>query len=75
MKVVLLYAKSQTLQGRVANAYAEEDTTRGEYSRDELYPPLGIAILAARLESLGGYEVRLLDDSIDGIATFIFSVP
>ncbi|MCB9897194.1 MAG: cobalamin B12-binding domain-containing protein [Planctomycetes bacterium] len=67
MKVVLIYAKSQTLRGRVANTYAEEDTTRGEYSRDEIYPPLGISTLAARLESLGGYEVRLIDDSLDSI--------
>lgn len=67
MKVALVYAKSQTLRGKVANAYAEEDTTRGEYSRDEIYPPLGISTLAARLESLGGYEVRLVDDSLDSI--------
>jgi len=65
MKVALIYAKSQTLRGKVANAYAEEDQTKGEYSRDEIYPPLGISTLAARLEQLGGYEVRLQDDSLD----------
>ena len=67
MKIALIYAKSQTLQGRVANAYAEEDTTRGEYSRDEIYPPMGISTLAGRLEALGGYEVKLVDDSLDSI--------
>ena len=67
MKVALIYAKSQTLRGKVANAYAEEDQTKGEYSRDEIYPPLGISTLAARLEKLGGYEVRLQDDSLDSL--------
>jgi len=63
-KVALLYAKSQTVRGRAANAYAEEDTTKGEYSRDEIYPPLGILTLAAVLEERGGYDVRILDDCI-----------
>lgn len=67
MKVVLIYAKSQTLRGAVANTYAGEDTTRGEYSRDEIYPPLGISTLAGVLESLGKHEVRLIDDSLDPI--------
>src|SRR5262245_66310831 len=65
MKVALIYAKSQSIRGKAANAYAEEDATKGEYSRDEIYPPLGISTLAARLEQIGGYEIRLIDDSID----------
>ncbi len=65
MKVALIYAKSQSIRGKAANAYAEEDSTKGEYSRDEIYPPLGISTLAARLEQLGGYDVVLKDDSID----------
>ncbi|MGQ0554204.1 MAG: B12-binding domain-containing radical SAM protein [Planctomycetota bacterium] len=65
MKIVLIYAKSQTIRGKAANAYAEEDTTNGEYSRDEIYPPLGIATLAGRLLEIGGFDVRLRDDSID----------
>jgi radical SAM superfamily enzyme YgiQ (UPF0313 family) len=67
VKVALIYAKSQSIRGKAANVYAEEDTTKGEYSRDEIYPPLGIATLAGRLLSLGGYEVRLRDDSINTI--------
>ncbi len=69
MKIALVYAKSQTVRSRAADTYAQEDTTRGEYSRDEIYPPLGIATLAARLLDIGGYEVRLLDDSIDDLET------
>jgi len=65
MKVALIYAKSQSIRGKAANAYAEEDSTKGEYSRDEIYPPLGISTLAARLEQLGGHEIVLKDDSID----------
>ena len=65
MNVVLIYAKSQTLKGSVAGTYADDAVTRGEYSRDEIYPPLGIAVLAARLRDLGGYDVRLMDDSLD----------
>ena len=65
MKVALIYAKSQSIRGKAANAYAEEDSTKGEYSRDEIYPPLGISTLAARLEKIGGYEIVLKDDSID----------
>src|SRR5262245_17653481 len=68
MKVALVYAKSQSIRGKAANAYAEEDSTKGEYSRDEIYPPLGISTLAARLEKLGGYEIVLKDDSIDTLA-------
>ncbi len=66
MRVVLIYAKSQTIRGKAANAYAEEDTTKGEYSRDEIYPPLGIGILGATLEQ-HGHEVRLRDDAIDSL--------
>jgi len=65
MNIALICAKSQSIRGKAANTYAEEDTTKGEYSRDEIYPPLGIATLAARLESLGGYTVVLKDDSLD----------
>jgi len=66
MNVVLIYAKSQTLRASAAGTYADGES-RGEYSRDEIYPPLGIATLAARLRSIGGYDVQLFDDSLDDI--------
>jgi anaerobic magnesium-protoporphyrin IX monomethyl ester cyclase len=67
VKVVLIYAKSQTLRYKVENTYSTEDTTRGEYSRDEIYPPLGILSLAAELERRGQHEVRIQDDCVDSI--------
>lgn len=69
MKVVLIYAKSQTLRGKAANLHAVEDATRGEYSRDEIYPPIGIATLAGRLlaDTTHAYEVVLKDDSLDDL--------
>lgn len=63
MKVVLIYAKSQAIRELAAQAFANEGETKGELARDEIYPPLGISILAGWLEQLG-HEVRLLDDSI-----------
>jgi len=63
MKVVLIYAKSQAIRQKAAQAFADESQTKGELARDEIYPPLGISILAAELEQIG-HEVRLLDDSI-----------
>jgi len=71
MNVVLIYAKSQTLRGTVAGTYADGETTRGEYSRDEIYPPLGIAVLAARLRATGDHDVQLFDDSIDDIEDIV----
>jgi anaerobic magnesium-protoporphyrin IX monomethyl ester cyclase len=70
MKIVLIYAKSQTLRRSVIGTYAKNET-RGEYSRDEIYPPLGIATLAARLRSIGGYDVSLFDDSLDEIEDIV----
>jgi radical SAM superfamily enzyme YgiQ (UPF0313 family) len=46
-----------------AKAFADGSQTKGELARDEIYPPLGISILAAILEGKG-HEVRLFDDSI-----------
>ena len=66
MKVVLIYAKSQAIREKAAAIFSEDKATKGELARDEVYPPLGIGILGAELE-LRGYEVRLLDDSIDEI--------
>ena len=63
MKVVLIYAKSQAIRELAAAAFANKDKQKGELARDEIYPPLGISILAAELIELG-YDVRLLDDSI-----------
>ncbi len=70
MKIVLIYAKSQTLKQSVEGTYASGET-RGEYSRDEIYPPLGIATLAARLRSIGGYDVELFDDSLDDVEEIV----
>jgi radical SAM superfamily enzyme YgiQ (UPF0313 family) len=64
MKVVLIYAKSQVIRQKAAEVFADENVTKGELARDEIYPPLGISILAAELEQLG-HEVKLFDDSID----------
>ncbi len=66
MKVVLIYAKSQVIRQKAAEVFADENVTKGELARDEIYPPLGISILAAELEQLG-HEVRLHDDSIDDL--------
>lgn len=64
MKVSLIYAKSQVIRQKAAEVFADETVTKGELARDEIYPPLGISILAAELEQLG-HEVKLFDDSID----------
>ncbi|MCB9915190.1 MAG: cobalamin B12-binding domain-containing protein [Planctomycetes bacterium] len=64
MKVALIYAKAQNLKQKAAEVFADDDLTKGELARDEIYPPLGITILAAWLEQ-NGHEVRLKDDSID----------
>lgn len=63
MKVSLIYAKSQAIREMAAKAFADGSQTKGELARDEIYPPLGISILAAILEGKG-HEVRLFDDSI-----------
>ncbi len=64
MKVVLIYAKSQAIREKAAAIFSDDKAVKGELARDEIYPPLGIAILAAEMEQLG-HEVRLHDDSID----------
>jgi radical SAM superfamily enzyme YgiQ (UPF0313 family) len=69
MKVLLIYAKSQAIREKAAALYSDAKAVKGELSRDEIYPPLGIGILAAELEQRGGYEVRLLDDSIEELDT------
>ncbi|MCY2961427.1 MAG: radical SAM protein [Planctomycetota bacterium] len=66
MKIVLIYAKSQAIRQKAAEVFADENVTKGELARDEIYPPLGISILAAELEQLG-HEVKLFDDSIDEV--------
>lgn len=67
MKVVLIYAKSQAIREKAAAIFSDDKAVKGELARDEIYPPLGIAILAAELEQKG-YEVRLHDDSIDELS-------
>lgn len=64
MKVALIYAKAQNVREKAAMVFADESITKGELARDEIYPPLGISILASWLEQ-AGHEVRLKDDSID----------
>jgi radical SAM superfamily enzyme YgiQ (UPF0313 family) len=66
MKVALIYAKDQHIKEKAAEAFADDDITKGELARDEIYPPLGITILAAWLEN-AGHEVRLKDDSIEDL--------
>jgi radical SAM superfamily enzyme YgiQ (UPF0313 family) len=68
MKVVLIYAKSQAIRQKAAEVFADESVQKGELARDEIYPPLGISILAAELEQLG-HEVKLYDDSIEELDT------
>jgi radical SAM superfamily enzyme YgiQ (UPF0313 family) len=63
MKVVLIYAKAQEVRAMAAELFADQDATKGELARDEIYPPLGITILAAELEQRG-HEAKLYDDSI-----------
>ena len=66
MKVVLIYAKSQAIREKAAAIFSDDKALKGDLARDDIYPPLGIAILAGGLEQRG-YQVRLLDDSIDEI--------
>jgi anaerobic magnesium-protoporphyrin IX monomethyl ester cyclase len=66
MKIALIYAKAQNLKQKAAEVFADDEVTKGELARDEIYPPLGITILAAWLEQ-EGHEVRLKDDSIDDL--------
>jgi len=68
MKVVLIYAKAQDVRFKAAELFSDETATKGELARDEIYPPLGITMLAAILEQKG-HEVRLLDDSIEELET------
>ena len=65
MKVALIYAKSIAIREKAAAIFQDDEAVKGELARDEIYPPLGIAILAAHLLERGGYDVRLCDDSIE----------
>lgn len=67
MKVALIYAKSQAIREKAAAIFSDDKAVKGELARDEIYPPLGIAILAAELEALG-HDVKLFDDSIDELS-------
>jgi anaerobic magnesium-protoporphyrin IX monomethyl ester cyclase len=68
MKVALIYAKQQTLRTQAAELFADESATIGDGARDEIFPPLGITILAGWLLE-AGYDVRLCDDSIETMET------
>lgn len=68
MKVALIYAKQQTLRTQAAELFADEDATIGDGARDEIFPPLGITILAGWLIK-AGHEIRLCDDSIETLET------
>lgn len=63
MKVVLIYAKAQNVKEKAAAAFSDDALVKGELARDEIYPPLGISILASWLLQKG-HEVQLFDDSI-----------
>lgn len=63
MRVALIYAKNRRIQ-RIADKHSGFGKQQGEYSADEVYPPLGIASLGAVLREQG-YQVRLFDDSIE----------
>jgi radical SAM superfamily enzyme YgiQ (UPF0313 family) len=69
MKVALIYAKSVTLRKKAQAIFQDDGAVKGELARDEIYPPLGIAILAGHLLERGGYDVRLLDDSVEEEST------
>ncbi|MFT7669653.1 MAG: anaerobic magnesium-protoporphyrin IX monomethyl ester cyclase, partial [Planctomycetota bacterium] len=64
MKVALIYAKNQGLRTQAAELFADDTATAGDGARDEIFPPLGITVLAGWLIK-AGYEVRLCDDSIE----------
>ena len=49
MKVALFYAKSFEIRERAAAIFDDQEAVKGELARDEIYPPLGIATLAAHL--------------------------
>ncbi|MDE0892229.1 MAG: radical SAM protein [Planctomycetota bacterium] len=66
-KIVLVYAKAQNLRVQAQEIFDDDEVLKGELARDEIYPPLGISILASWLEGKG-YEVRLRDDSIESMA-------
>ena len=66
MKVALIYAKNQDLRTQAAELFADEGATIGDGARDEIFPPLGITILAGWLLE-AGYDVRLCDDSIESL--------
>ncbi|MFT7486739.1 MAG: anaerobic magnesium-protoporphyrin IX monomethyl ester cyclase, partial [Candidatus Paceibacteria bacterium] len=68
MKVSLIYAKNQNLRTQAAELFANDDATAGDGARDEIFPPLGITVLAAWLIK-AGYDVRLCDDSIESMET------
>jgi anaerobic magnesium-protoporphyrin IX monomethyl ester cyclase len=68
MKVALIYAKNQNLRTQAEELFADENATAGDGARDEIFPPLGITILAAWLLE-ADYEVRLCDDSIETLDT------
>ena len=63
MRVTLIYAKSRLFKEK-AKGIGGFDDGAGEYARDDVFPPLGIACLGAMLEEKG-HEVRLIDDSIE----------
>jgi len=64
VQVALIYAKSPRLRGQAAEQMEANPQGSGVYARDEIYPPLGITLLAAWLER-AGHRVRLFDDSLD----------
>lgn len=64
MRVALIYAKNQNLRTQAAELFADETATAGDGARDEIFPPLGITVLAGWLLE-AGYDVRLCDDSIE----------
>jgi len=68
MKVALIYAKQQNLREQAEELFADENATAGDGARDEIFPPLGITVLAGWLLE-AGYDVRLCDDSIETLET------
>jgi anaerobic magnesium-protoporphyrin IX monomethyl ester cyclase len=65
MRVTLIYAKSRVFKERAKRVgIGTFGDAPGEYARDDIYPPLGIASLAGVLLQQG-YEVRIFDDSIE----------
>lgn len=72
MRVTLIYAKSRLIKQKSAGI-GGFDNAPGEYARDDIFPPLGIASIGAVLLEKG-HDVKLIDDSIEDEATLVEAI-